>query len=70
LEDALTPTSTFESSIFGTVWATWGRAFSSSVMILIISMPGLPRVGGNINISVDLRIALCFDGVVMNICVK
>jgi len=70
LEDAPAPTSTFESSIFGTVWATWGRAFSSSVMIPVISMSGLPHVGGNINISADLRIALCFDGDVMNVCVK
>ena len=30
----------------------------------------MPHIGGNINISEDLRIALCFGVDVMNICVK
>jgi hypothetical protein len=28
------------------------------------------HLGGNINMSEDLRIALCFGGDVMNICIK
>jgi len=30
----------------------------------------MPHLGGIVNISEDLRIALCFDGDVVNICVK
>jgi hypothetical protein len=38
----LTPSSTSESSSFVIIWATWGQAFSSNVMISVISMPGCP----------------------------